>query len=348
MSYTLDQTTDYSFRELHTFLDGISTPEFVKQAEMDTKETVEKLSEEAFADRYNRAYPIHTPAATYLSHAHFTQKKAELSKKWGVGYVEEVAARIKTAGELHKIASDLSGYEKQAAEKAAVTPEEKCVFTVKVGEADTGLFPYRTKEDLSKQAEEFAANISNYPFDWRRPIAVSFWKQASEVNLEELPELICKYAGMYFPDTSSFADELTRRMNKLSDDKQADYAKLIEKAASAVSAEDFYELCGEAYEAEKQAGAWDHAITRRTLGDIVDTTFTLSIDKVASLLNVVDMAGEPYCINELKKVSKDIYKEAFGADLDPSNGDQLRDVLPTMPLSDVALFRELSGINPLS
>ncbi|NBQ70534.1 MAG: hypothetical protein EBU46_17565, partial [Nitrosomonadaceae bacterium] len=166
MSYTLDQTTDYSYRELHTFLDGISTPEFVKQAEMDTKDSVEKLAEEAFADRYNRAYPIHTPAATYLSNAHFIQKKAELAKKWGVGYVEEVAARLKTAGELHRIAPDLSNYEKQAAELATREPGEKTVFSAKVGEVDTDLFPYRTKEDLSKQAEEFAANISNYPFDW--------------------------------------------------------------------------------------------------------------------------------------------------------------------------------------
>ncbi|NBQ70011.1 MAG: hypothetical protein EBU46_14770 [Nitrosomonadaceae bacterium] len=137
-------------------------------------------------------------------------------------------------------------------------------------------------------------------------------------------------------------------MKKLAEDKQAAYEPLLEKAARASSAEDYYEICGEAYEVEKQAGAWDYAVTRRTLGDIIDRTFTLSIDKVAALLNVVDMAGEPYSMNDLQKVSKDVYKEAFGADLDPSNGDQLRDILPTMPLSDVALFRELSGVNPLA
>lgn len=347
MSYTLDQTTDHSFRELYTYLDGIRTPEFVKQAEMDTKESVEKLSEDAFGDKYNRAYPIHTATATYLSHAHFFQKKAELANKWGVGYVESVSTRLKTAAELHKITADLQDYEKQANEIAARTHSERFVYTVKVGEADTTLFPYCTKEDLLKQAEEFAAHMNDYPFDWRKPISASFWKHASNVNLDELPELICKYAGMYFPDTSMFTGELTRRMHKLSTEYQPAYAELVTKSASAVSSDDYYQLCAAAYEAEKQAGAWEHTSTRRALGDIVDNTFTLSIDKVSSLLNVVDMAGEPYSMLDLQKVSKDIYKEAFGADLDPANGDQLRDILPTMPRSDVALFRELSGVSPL-
>jgi len=348
MSYTLDQTTDYSYRELHTFLDGINPPDFVKQAELDTKESTAKLDQNAFADRYNRAYPIHTPAATYVSHTHFVNKRASLEKKWGVGYAEEVAGRLKQAGELHKIASDLESYSQHVTKQAAVAPAEKLVFETEIHGQPIGLFAYKTAADLVKHAADFTTNINDYPFDIRRPIAKNFYKLAVEHNIDELPDLLCKYAGLFFPHTQLFAAELERRKNKLAAEHQPDYDKIIEKVASAASAADYYDICAQAYTAEKAAGAWDHKTTRRLLGDIVDTTHTLSAEKIASLLNVVEMAGNQYDLADLQKVSKDIYKEAFGVDLDPGSTDSLRDVLPTMPWSDVALFRELSGVAPLT
>lgn len=348
MSYTLDQTTDYSHRELHTFLHGINPPDFVKQAELDTKESVAKLDQNAFADRYNRAYPIHNPAATYVSHAHFINKRASLEKKWGVGYAEEVATRLKQAAEIHKIAGDIEAYNQHVTKTAAAAPEEKVVYAGEIGGQPVGLFAYKTAADLVKHAADFTANINDYPFDLRRPIAENFYKLAVEHGIDELPDLLCKYAGLFFPHTQLFVAELERRKNKLAAEHQPAYDKIIEKVASAACSADYYDICAQAYAAEKQAGAWDHKATRRLLGDIVDTTHTLSAEKIASLLNVVEMAGNQYDLSELQKVSKDIYKEAFGVDLDPTSQDSLRDVLPTMPLSDVALFRELSGVAPLS
>ena len=347
MTYQLDQTGDFGFQELHRFTDGITLPAFVKEAEMDSLGSVAALDKEAFADQYHLAFPLHTPSATYLSHVHFVQKEAELVQRWGRGFTEEVAARLKTAGTLHNILPDLESYCQQLTTKQAAAPEERTVYTANVAGADMELFPFKTAEDLIKQAADFASNLTNYPFEWRQPIAESFWKHASVLGVEELPDILCKYAGMFFPDPRTFSAELQRRQLKLAAQHRDSYIPVLEKAAQARDVADYLEVCRFAYETEKQAGAWDSKISRDLLGDIVDNTFTLTPEKIAQALDVVDMGGDTYRLGDLQKVSKAIYKEAFGCDFDPDDRGQLRDVLPTMPGSDVALFRELSGVRPL-
>jgi hypothetical protein len=76
--------------------------------------------------------------------------------------------------------------------------------------------------------------------------------------------------------------------------------------------------------------------------------YSLSPEKAAEeLSSYVDMAGQTYDLRDLQKVSAEIYKQAFGTDLNPGNLAELRDVLPTMPTSDVPLFLELSGVKPV-
>ena len=62
MNYNLDMTSDYSLRELHGFLDISTIPDFVKSGELLTKEAAAAMNEEAFADRYHRAFPIDNAA----------------------------------------------------------------------------------------------------------------------------------------------------------------------------------------------------------------------------------------------------------------------------------------------
>ena len=348
MKIALDVLSDYSHRELYSFLDVNTIPDFVKQAEVITKEAADKLSEDGFADRYHRAFPIDSPANVYVSNAYFINKKAELEKIWGKKYVTEVESRIDKSAELFEIEENIKAYNNDLTVKTAADYTEKCVSSIQSGQGTYELFPYKTAADIEKQAQFFANDIKNYPFQWRCQIASDFVKAAIENSAEELPELVCKYAGYYFPDTRNIATELTRRMNKISNEKaKQEYKTLIEKASSVSSRESALELCGEAYNTEKRAGCYENNALSSTLGDIVDKTFTLSFEKVAELLNVVNMDGEPYSVNDLKKVSKDIYKQAFGCDIDPASDSDLYDILPTMPKSDVALFRELSGVNSL-
>jgi hypothetical protein len=95
------------------------------------------------------------------------------------------------------------------------------------------------------------------------------------------------------------------------------------------------------------AGVYDKPLFYREFGDIIDRTMTLTLSKIAEYLDVVEMAGDTYKMSDLQKVSKDVYQQAFNAEIDPTKTAELKEVLPTMPASDVALFRELSGIKAL-
>jgi hypothetical protein len=330
-------------------LHGTALPDFVKQAEAMTKEASASLPSEAFADRYHRAFPIDSAPNVYVSNAFFINKKAALEELWGKNFITEVEERIKKASEIFGIQEDITRYNSELNVKEATDYSEDFVASFNVGGQSYELFPFKTAADLLKQAEQFNKNLKNYPFGWRKTIAENFVKKAEELGVSELPDTLCKYAGLFYPDTRLFETELKRRINKIANEEaKKRYEDCLSKVASATSRDDYYNVCAEAYNIEKNAGVYDKPAVFQQLGDIVDKTFTLSVYKVAEeLQNVVHMAGDVFSIPELQKISKDIYKEAFGVDIDPMDTGTLRDTLPTMPLSDVALFKELSGVRPL-
>ena len=344
MKYSLDFTDDYSFKELHSFLDTSIIPDFVKSAECLTKTAAQDLPDESFADKYHRAFPINSAPDVYVSNAYFMNKRAELTKLWGKNYIEEVGGRIVKAAELFDIYEDVSKYNRNLDAKQAEDYPEKTLVSFDIGGNNYELFPYKTAEDIQYQAEHFAKNLNNYPFSWRPTIASEFVKQAAELGVSELPDIICKYGGMFLPDHREFQETLARRMRKLGEQYQTQYKECITKAGEFSSREEAFNICAEAYKIEKSAGVYDKPLVYREMGDIIDRTMVLSLSKVAEFLSVVKMDNDCYKIADLQKVDKDIYKQAFGCDIDPSKTAELQEVLPTMPASDVALFRELSGI----
>jgi len=347
MRLNLDQTTDFSNKELYSSFKGVELPNYVKQAEATTKEATANLPTESFADRYHRAFPVNSASDTYVSQAFYMAKKAELKKLWGANYVEEVGTRLTKAAELFGITEDVEQFNRTTTEKAAVDYTEQFIASFQLGDSSYDLFPYKTAMDLTKAAEDFSNNIKSYPFNWRTTIAANFVKKAEEFGIDHLPDLLCKYGGLFFPDTRLFQAELERRMHKLGEKAQEKYASCIKNAENISSRADALTLCGEAYMIEKEAGVYDNNQVYRQLGDVVDKTFTISIYKMADFLNVVEMAGDPYSIDDLKKVSKDIYKQAFDYEPDFDKLSETKDILKTMPTSDVALFKELSGVRPL-
>ena len=191
MNYNLDMTSDYSLRELHGFLDISTIPDFVKSGELLTKEAAAAMNEEAFADRYHRAFPIDNAANVYVSNAYFVNKRAALEDKWGSNYVSEVEARIVKAAELFDIKQHIESYNSGLNVKQANDYAENWLVNIDGYE----LFPYKTASDLAYQAENFAKDIKNYPFAWRSKIASEFVDAANRYAIGELPDLICKYAG---------------------------------------------------------------------------------------------------------------------------------------------------------
>ena len=344
----LDQIADTSNRELYDFLNGIDVPEFVKEAELDNEDTLKYSSKTAFADEYAKSFPINTPARVYVSHAFLHNKKAALEKKWGKDYVEKVSQRIKIAGDLFKITDSLVKYTEQRNNKQAQDYSEVNICSISHAGKTFDLFPVKTASDFQTSMESFIENINKFPFPWRQKIAKSFIEKAAEFEVDEVPDLLAKYAGLYYANIADFPDILAHRFTKIASKVHAlKYAALIERSKKVTSNKEAFDIVTTAAEIESQAGVTNNTKIASVIGDIVDRVFSLDVEKVAELLDCVQMGGEKFDVNALKKISKEVYKEAFGCDIDPVDATQLRDVLPTMPLSDVALFKEISGLRAL-
>lgn len=348
----LDQLNDASGLQLYRLLQDVDIPDFVKDAEVDNEASLDALEKTAYADQINCAYPINTPARVYISNIYFQSKRAELENLYGTKHITQVGEAIKSAAEVFNISGEVEAYNAVAEKRAHQDYELVHVCTINDDDlGETNLFPVKTSAEFVKSADVAAQNMHKYPFEWREEISKGFVTKSAAFGVDELPDIICKYAGLFFPDhTKNIANELVRRASKLSSKEGQDN---LNKLAEAVADSEFESIAEAmkvariAQRIEELDGAYDRPKTAELLPDPVDVFFPLPATKVAEILNVVDMAGEKYHMNSLKKVSAARYKEAFGVDIDPSNEEQLRDVLPTMPLSDVSLFKELTGVQAI-
>jgi len=351
MKTSFDQTTDYSHKELYQYLKGVAIPEFVKSANLDVLSDINDLAKEAFASPEYRAFPINTPAQVFVSNAFFINKKAELERYWGRNHMKKVEANIKSAAEIFEVEKECKAYDQfvESRENQKVA-ENKYVFVTKIGDDEAHMFPYRDAWSLQKAAEHFVKTLPNYKFEWRRDIASNFVKLAKELGVEEVPDIICKYAGMYYPNSVDVEREMTYRMSKLDLTgiaKQA-YIDVVNDIKNIGEKEEFFKLAECVHYLEKMAGLHSDPTKKSILRDPVDAIFSLSVEKTAELLDVVDMAGEKYQLGDLMQIPAEKYAEACGLEIDPSNENSLRDILPTLPRSDVAMLRDLTGVRPVA
>lgn len=342
MDYSIDQNSDYASRELYSFLSGVNIPDFVKQASLDSVRVTEKV---AFADPIGRRFPINSKSNVYISNAFLINKKAGIQKLKGELYVNRVEAAINKAAEALDITKDLEAYNKVAIEKMAEAPEDLSVKLKLAGDEVT-LFNVKTATQLLDGVNNFVRDLNKFPYSWRRGISTQFVKAAEALDVKELPDIVVKYAGQYFPDIIQVKEEVLRRSTKLAGEDKENYIKIANDLSNVSAREEIFKLAEYCYETEKKAGLYENKYAKKVLPDPVDSFFTLHSEKVANLLDTVTMGGERFAMDDLKKVSSDIYEKAFGFELDIKSAEA-KDVLPTMPKSDVSLFKQLSGVKPV-
>jgi len=345
---SFDQSTDYSKKELYTLLRDADLPEYVKTAEVDDYDQLANLPKQAFADSNRKIYPINDPSRVYISNAYFTSKKADIQKLYGEKYASQIENKIKEAAEIFGISEDLEAYSQNYEKQASEDYEQQYLGEFIISGSDLNLYPVKTAQDLHDNAEHFIKNISNYPFDWREKIAKEIVKVAQKLNVDEIPDLVLKYAGYYYPDFENLETEIWRRSTKLKKEASVDaYNRLKEDVKNISSVDEVMKLAETLYHIENMEGLYDNIKVASVLGDPVDKIFTKSIEKVAEDLNFIEAHGDKYAVEDLQKVSKDKYQEAFGFDLDPLDLEKFADVFPTMPRSDIKLFEELAGVKPI-
>lgn len=347
MINAIDQNQDYSNKELFNFLSEAKLPTFVKEASISEAKSPKDLSSTAFADPASRLFPINSKVRIYVSNSYFVNKKAELVELKGQSWVDKVQTHIEKAAKDFGILEHVKEYNDSVAyfdKKASANVEHTFVVNIPSHDTELEIFNVKSAGELVNTAGEFAKNIDNFPYDWRRPICDYFVKAAEALNVDELPDLVLKYAGQYYPNIEEVRNELTRRCRKYEDKEKV--AVILDAVNAVASNEDLFKLADCCYYMEKEAGLYDHNDMTKILGDPVDKLFTLHFDKAAHLMNCIEISGERFAVEDLEKISSDIYEQAFGFKLDPRS-KEAREVLPTMPRSDLILFKELSGIKPI-
>lgn len=347
-SFKLDQSADYSNKELYSLLKDVDLPEYVKTAELDDYDRLQQLPKEAFADSSRKIYPLNTPARTYVSNAFFTCKKAAITKLYGENYAGQIEKNIKEAAEIFDISQDLENYSSNFEKKASRAYQTRYLGEFEVDGAEVALYPVKTAADLTENAEHFNRNIKNYPFPWRIKIAENIVKIAQELGVDEVPDRVLKYAGLFYPDLEKISDEILRRSKKLKKTEHVEiFHKLSEDVENISSTSEVMKLAETLYNVENMEGLYDNVKIAAVLGDPVDLIFTKSIEKVAEDLSFVEAHGDKYRLADLQKAAKSSYMEAFGFDIEPADPVKLAEVFPTMPRSDIKLFEELTGIRPV-
>lgn len=343
-----DQNNDTSDRELFTYLsiDGLSLPSYVKEAEIQEVKT-NGLQKHAHADDINCLFPLDTPARVYVSNAFFQQKKAEILSAKGLPYIQKVANRLEKAAATFGITADVKQYNEAFLTESTKAPKSYNVSLKVANTQDYNLFNFSSADDVTVKSAEFIMDLEKYPFSWRRQISNEFIKAARYFEVDELPDLIFKYAGTFFPDPNGAMKEVERRANKVKEASRHIYDQVVEALETANSNEDYFKVAEILYNVESQEGLYKNAHYRKILGDAVDKLFVYSLDKVAKMLDVVNVHGKLYSLEDFSKVASDTFEQAFGFEK-PASSDDLRDVLPTLPLSDFSLFKKLSGIKELT
>jgi hypothetical protein len=347
--YNFDISTDYSGKELYSMLADVNLPEYVKTANLQEVDDLRKLPKAAFADPERMIYPINNAANVYVSNAYFINKKADISKLYGESYASQLENNIKQAAEILEISEDLENYNNHTITKAASDYSVKYMVDFAMPEISAQLYPVKTASDLSESAESFAKNIQNFPFEVRVKSAENFVKSAGELGVDDLPELLLKYAGMYYPDLANLDHELWRRSTKLANESHREiYSKIREDLQNMNSIEDVMKVAETCFNIENMEGLYDNRKVAEILGDPVDRIFTEPVTKIASDLSYVEVHGDKYKLEDLTKISKDKYEEAFGdSGIDPTDPEKIAEILPTMPRSDVKLLEEITGLRPI-
>lgn len=349
--YNFDASTDYSGKELYNITANVDLPEYVKTAEVDDSVELRKLPKTAFADSERMIYPINSPSRVYVSNAYFINKRADIVKLYGEDYASQLQSNIEKAAEIFEISEDLKDYNRNFNVKQASDYTENYMvdFNVDGMSSSVQLYPVKTAQDLSESAEAFTKNISKFPFQIRVKSAENFVKAAGELGVDDLPELLLKYAGMYYPDLANLQHEIWRRGTKLTKEAHKKvYESMSKDLSNMTGFDEVMKVAEVLFDIENMEGLYDNVKVAQILGDPVDRIFTEQITKIASDLSYVEVHGDKYKLSDLTKISKDHYEEAFGdCGIDPNSPEKIADILPTMPRSDVKLLEEITGLRPI-
>jgi hypothetical protein len=314
-----DQYHDPSFTFLYHILnENPDARDYVKSASI-SAEDQEALPDTAFAWPSRRLFPIDTPENTVLSSLYREKCAAvpaevdeALEKAQGIYGVKEMISQCKTAAASPPVTDTDDDYLLPEHHRLRVKTAEH------VTAAEGLLHRDYTKLNIGDRATAFTNLV----------------KKARDLGVTLKPETM-RMAGMTVCTTKTAQDWIEARIAATKDPL---FQSAYEKLANAFTGRgeiihDRDELIAAAdalARLDKQAGIDSHYDKR--LPDPIRTVF--NTDKVAE--EMVDMAGRQVSLAKLAAMPKTWWADVVGEDIAPEfaekTGQELRDVLDTLPL----------------
>jgi hypothetical protein len=363
----LDQTGDTTGRETHRLTTLFTPPDFVKSASHDRTHGDDTLPRHMYADPYNKRYPCHTAAATWLSSLHFADKKAEHRP----GLADEIQNNIHKAAQFFGILGTVAALETKVAaggfDDINRLPDEQ--FAV-VWSADGGAkerhWPMRNSTEVKYAADHFSQYRDEFVFEDRQKIAEKILSRARECGADlgehehtlaataGQGECAAKIAGDMLRDRAQLvarqnapaAAELVKLANVIADnpERARDQSTRL-KLAAAVDEFDRTNYLNRLYDAGGLPRPEEvlFAVTEKAARDFVSQ-------------NVETTTGNVYALDDLEKLAIDQVREWLGddfADAVTAGGvyldrDKLAAIVPTLDRGMASLLDRLLQENKVA
>lgn len=324
----MDFYTD-SGQTVLTLIDKIRPmPEFVKSASIFEPQTI---PDNCWAWPEKRAFSIADPASTYLSFGYWLMDQQNVPAK--------VKDNIVKSAAFFGIGDEVMDLAKRYADAKRRLDSAK----VDSGYALPGKYPLHTMEHVAQAVEYFPRHYKELPIPERMIVARKIVKEAKSNGVPIMSTVIMKYAkAKPLSRTDRAGANIAIRMQKTADLKEKKlYNKLGQTLAGNVKDSGMlFKVAGLLERMDKMTGLDRFYGTQ--IKDAFDTVFNMNIKEAQELLNILNINGKNFLLEDLANIPADVYEEAMGEDfldnVKSQDGlldiNKLKDVINALPAPD--------------
>lgn len=300
----LDHTQDISGRETHRLLSLYPAPDFVKNADhVRLAGDREKMARHMYAEPFNKLYPCHTSAATWMSALWFAEKRAEFDEKQAAAIQDKITTSAQYFG-IHGLIRELM--QKVAADNTNELSKLSDDNFAIVWRDDTGAverhWPLRNATEVKFASAHFKKYRDEFVFADRHKIANRILDKALEYGADTSPAdgTLETTAGRGLCATKIAAD-LLRDRAKLTRRTHAQLSSEIEKLAELI---------------EHNPAETQNEECRLKLASVID-----QFDRETKLYRLYDENGLPRPEDVLFAITEKVAREFIDSNVETTTGN---------------------------
>lgn len=322
----IDQTRDISGRETHRLFSLYPAPDFVKNANHEARcGDAETLPRHMYADPFNKLYPCHSSAATWLSAAFFADKHAADNNEKVAAVKNNIIKSAAYFGIAGSVTDLFSKAEKNAASDLAQLPDDDfaVVWTTDAGTRDRH-WPLRNSAEVKMAAAQFGKYRDEFTFQDRHKIAERILDKAFEYNTDvgDAQDALLLAAGRGACAAKTASElvrtraQLLRRAHPQYSGELAKLAELIDgNPTEARSAEFRIKLAGVIDGVDRETHLtrmYDNGGLPRAEEVLFAVTEKVANDFMSA--HVQTTTGNVYALSDLEKLAVDDVRDYLGED----------------------------------